>query len=132
MAIPELDVAPAVPSVSGAAGAAALNGTWSIPESGYVFQSSTDRLLGKTAPRLEAHVERLHLRMKEPITVEAVLEEVGKSLGFWPPGYTDDPCPGINRLADHYRSHPDTSGNGLMERAFDLESRCKRLSPAST
>ncbi len=107
------------------------NDAWSIPEANYVFQSSTDRLIGKKASRIQTHVDRLHLRMKEPITVEVVLREVGKSLGFWPPGYTDNPCPGIDRLADYYRSHPEKSGSELMEQAFDLESRCKRSSPSS-
>lgn len=89
--ISTVDAAPVEPALPATTNLGAPDDAWSIPEANYAFQSSTDRLIGKTAPPLETHVDRLHVRMKEPITVEVVLKEVGKSLGFWPPGYTDDP-----------------------------------------
>jgi hypothetical protein len=103
---------------------------WSKTGNGSPFRSSEDRLAGRPVPEVVAHVDHLHVKMKTPITVETVLQEVGKTLGFWPPGYTDDPCPGIVRLADYYRAHPP-SRSDLLNDALDLESKCKKASPST-
>ena len=105
---------------------------WAMPgrTQAPVFRSGDERLVRPPPPRLEAHVDRLHVRMRTPITVEKILEEAGKTLGLWPPGYTDDPCPGIGRLADYYRAHPPAR-NDLFQEALDLEDRCRKASPST-
>lgn len=70
------------------------------------------------------HVERVHIRLKRPVTGKWLVEQAAQTLGFWPPGYTDDPCPGINKLANYYRAKPDASKLEVVEEAFNLEGQC--------
>jgi hypothetical protein len=103
---------------------------WAMPGRAPMFRSGDERLVHPPPARLQARVDKLHVRMKSPLTVEKILEEAGKTLGLWPPGYTDDPCPGINRLADYYRAHPEARDD-LFQDALDLEARCRKA-PHST
>jgi hypothetical protein len=124
---PDAADGPVLPLVSQQAGLSVADDAWMVPGQRTLFLSSEDRLARRSRPDFEARASRLHVRMKAPITVESVLREAGKALGFWPPGYTDDPCPGISRLADHYRANPPAN-MGLLEDALDLEAQCRKAS----
>lgn len=52
----------------------------------------------KAGARWVAPPERF--RMRAPVTARQIVRDFGKLVGLWPPGYTDDPCPAIRRLAE--------------------------------
>jgi len=60
-------------------------------------------------------------KMKRSVTVEDVIRDVSRFLGLWPPGYTDDPCPDIqkklNSLSGDPSANPDMVRDLLMVRA---------------
>jgi len=60
-------------------------------------------------------------KMKRSVTVEDVIRDVSRFLGLWPPGYTDDPCPDIQRklnsLSGDPSANPDMVRDLLMVRA---------------
>ena len=44
-------------------------------------------------------------RMKREITPEDIVHGVSQILGFWPPGYTDDPCGGLKKTVEIFMNH---------------------------
>ncbi len=44
-------------------------------------------------------------RMKREITPEDIVRGVSQILGFWPPGYTDDPCGGLKKTVEIFMAH---------------------------
>jgi len=73
----------------------------------------------RNSPIREIPPERF--KMKRSVTVEDVIRDVSRFLGLWPPGYTDDPCPDIQRklnsLSGNPSANPDTARDLLMIRA---------------
>jgi len=61
-----------------------------------IFAESTQAARFNTAPE--------RFKMKPKMTAELVVREFGRLAGLWPPGYTDDPCPGINRTIEEGNS----------------------------
>ena len=41
-------------------------------------------------------------RMRRQISPEDVVRGVSQVLGFWPPGYTDDPCAGLDKAVEMF------------------------------
>lgn len=44
-------------------------------------------------------------RMKREITPEDIVRGASQILGFWPPGYTDDPCGGLKKTVEIFMEH---------------------------
>lgn len=42
-------------------------------------------------------------RMRRQISPEDIVRGVSQILGFWPPGYTDDPCAGLDKAVDMFK-----------------------------
>lgn len=69
--------------------------------------------------RLEPPPERIPMRT--PITGKDIIEGASQILGFWPPGYTTDPCPQIRRNIGALMA--DSSEAGRARLASELERR---------
>jgi len=73
----------------------------------------------RNSPIREIPPERF--KMKRSVTVENVIRDVSRFLGLWPPGYTDDPCPDIQRklnsLSGDPSANPEMARDLLMVRA---------------
>jgi len=69
-----------------------------------IFKSTSSRIFAESpqAIRFRPAPERFKVRAK--ITTELIVREFGRLAGLWPPGYTDDPCPGINRTLEEGKS----------------------------
>lgn len=100
--------------------------TWTSKlSSGSKFTSHYQRVFSQApVDTIVDHVERVHIRLKRPVTGKWLVEQAAQTLGFWPPGYDDDPCPGIKKLANYYRSNPDASKLEVVKEAFNLEGQC--------
>ena len=61
-------------------------------------------------------------RMRETASLAAIVREVSKTL-FWPPGYTDDPCPGLKKAVEMFSEASTDRQRGLLEDAVLLRSR---------
>lgn len=70
--------------------------TWSgLPSKGAHVSFQRD-FLRRDAPTLK-ELPAGRFRMKREITPQDIVKGASQVLGFWPPGYTDDPCGGIRR-----------------------------------
>jgi hypothetical protein len=69
-----------------------------------IFKGTSSRIFAESpqAARFRPAPERFKVRTK--ITTELIVREFGRLAGLWPPGYTDDPCPGINRAIEEGKS----------------------------
>lgn len=56
----------------------------------------SDPLANMASDRLASR-EGERFRMRGPITGKQVIEGAAQMLGLWPPGYTTDPCPALER-----------------------------------
>jgi len=54
-------------------------------------------------------------RMKRSVTVEDVIRDVSRFLGLWPAGYTDDPCPDIQRKLNSFSGDPSANPDMVRE-----------------
>lgn len=59
--------------------------------------------------------------MRTPITGKDIIEGASQVLGFWPPGYTTDPCPRIRRNIGALMA--DSSEAGRAKLVSELERR---------
>lgn len=66
----------------------------------------------------------VRLTFKPVVTGRWLAEQTARALGFWPPGYEDDPCPGIHRLAGYFRSNPDAARPDVVRAAIEAEASC--------
>lgn len=63
------------------------------------------------------------LRMKSPTSGRQVVRTVAKSIGLWPPGYTDDPCPDLQQDVERFVSNPSAAGRAQFDRNTELMAR---------
>lgn len=61
-------------------------------------------------PRPEAG----RFRMRRQISPEDIVRGVSQVLGFWPPGYTDDPCSGLDKAVEMLMNPRNDRGHGLL------------------
>ena len=61
-------------------------------------------------------------RMREAPSLASFVRAVAQTL-FWPPGYTDDPCPGLKKAVRMFSDASTERERGLLEDAVLLESR---------
>ncbi len=61
-------------------------------------------------------------RMRGQASLADIVREVSKTL-FWPPGYTDDPCPGLKKAVQMFSDASTERERGLLEDAVLLRSR---------
>lgn len=85
-------------------GAVPLAGAGTAMAERPIFKSTSSRVFAESpqAARFRTAPERFKVRPK--ITTELIVREFGRLAGLWPPGYTDDPCPGINRTIEETKS----------------------------
>lgn len=71
--------------------------------------------------RFAAPTERIPMR--KPLTGKDVIEGTAQILGFWPPGYTTDPCPRIRRNIDELKSDGSASGRERLAQEMARQAR---------
>ena len=65
---------------------------------------------------------RERFRMREPLSLASFMRAIAQTI-FWPPGYTDDPCPGLKKAVQTLSEASTEREIGLLEDAVLLESR---------
>lgn len=93
-----------------------------LPEPGFGGATFKQDLTSKNRHRTPTAPKAERFRMREPITPEDVVKGTAQFLGLWPPGYTTDPCPEIQKSIEGLMA--DTSATG--RRQLDLELRLQR------
>lgn len=77
-------------------------------------------------PRFGELAPRMSLNMKRPISGHQVISSVAKTIGLWPPGYTDDPCPDLQKDVERFVSSPTEAGRAQYDRNSQLmEKYCR-------
>jgi hypothetical protein len=71
--------------------------------------------------RFAAPPERIPMR--KPLTGKDVIEGAAQILGFWPPGYTTDPCPRIRRNIDELKTDGSAAGRERLEQEMARQAR---------
>lgn len=61
--------------------------------------------------------------MRKPLTGKDVIEGTAQTLGFWPPGYTTDPCPRIRRNIDEWKTDGSAAGRERLEQEMARQAR---------
>ena len=61
--------------------------------------------------------------MRKPLTCKDVIEGAAQILGFWPPGYTIDPCPRIRRNIDELKTDGSAAGRERLEQEMARQAR---------
>ncbi|WP_449446775.1 hypothetical protein [Thermomonas brevis] len=65
-------------------------------------------------------------RMRRQLSPEDIVRGVSQVLGFWPPGYTDDPCAGLDKAVEMFTSARTRREQGLLADAMrEREKYCK-------
>ena len=65
-------------------------------------------------------------RMRRQLSPEDIVRGVSQVLGFWPPGYTDDPCAGLDKAVEMFMSARTRREQGLLADAMrEREKYCK-------
>ena len=68
--------------------------------------------------------ERFRMRVQR--SPRDVVRGIAKFLGFWPPGYTDDPCGGLERSIELLgRSNDEASRKLLFDALVAKERHCR-------
>ncbi|WP_123832292.1 hypothetical protein [Luteimonas sp. 100069] len=75
-------------------------------------------------PALRRTATRERFRMREQVAIEDVVREVSRFLGFWPPGYTDSPCPGLRVVLNEVVARPDADPEFVREIALAKAKFC--------
>lgn len=60
-------------------------------------------------------------RMRKQLSPRDIVRGVSQLLGFWPPGYTDDPCGGIRRSVEMLSMSLDSVPRWQLEQAIEAE-----------
>ena len=64
--------------------------------------------------------------MRRQLSPEDVVRGVSQVLGFWPPGYTDDPCAGLDIAVEMFTQGRTAREQDLLVDAFrEREKYCK-------
>lgn len=71
---------------------------WDRPSRGSMHDFRPPPLGGRPEPVMAPPPERF--AMREALSPRDIVRGVAQVLGFWPPGYTDDPCGGIQRSVE--------------------------------
>lgn len=71
--------------------------------------------------RFAAPPERIPMR--KPLTGKDVIEGTAQLLGFWPPGYTTDPCPRIRRNIDELKTDASAAGRERLDQEMARQAR---------
>lgn len=71
--------------------------------------------------RFAAPPERIPMR--KPLTGKDVIEGTAQILGFWPPGYTTDPCPRIRRNIDELKTDGSAAGRERLDQEMARQTR---------
>lgn len=61
--------------------------------------------------------------MRKPLTGKDVIEGTAQLLGFWPPGYTTDPCPRIRRNIDELKTDASAAGRERLDQEMARQAR---------
>ena len=65
-------------------------------------------------------------RMRRQLSPEDVVRGVSQVLGFWPPGYTDDPCAGLDKAVEMFTQGRTAREQDLLVDALrEREKYCK-------
>ena len=65
-------------------------------------------------------------RMRRQVSPEDVVRGVSQVLGFWPPGYTDDPCAGLDKAVEVFSQGRTRREQGLLVDALrERDKYCK-------
>lgn len=64
-----------------------------------------------------------HFRMRKELSPEDVVRGVSQMLGFWPPGYTDDPCGGIRRSVEMLSMPTDDASRRQLADALEAKAK---------
>lgn len=90
--------------------------------SAHVPDFSRQVLKGDTRlDRFAAPPERIPMR--KPLTGKDVIEGAAQILGFWPPGYTTDPCPRISRNIDELKTDGSAAGRERLKQEMARQAR---------
>lgn len=57
-------------------------------------------------------------RMQRQLSPEDVVRGVSQVLGFWPPGYSDDPCAGLDKAVEMFTQGRTSREQGLLADAL--------------
>jgi len=61
-------------------------------------------------------------KMKKAVTVEDIVRDFSRLLGFWPPGYSDSPCPRIRKELESLSATP-SADPGLVKDLLLINAR---------
>lgn len=65
-------------------------------------------------------------RMQRQLSPEDIIRGVSQVLGFWPPGYTDDPCAGLDKAVEMFMPARTHREQGLLADALrERDKYCK-------
>ncbi len=56
--------------------------------------------------------------MQRQLSPEDVVRGVSQVLGFWPPGYSDDPCAGLDKAVEMFTHGRTSREQGLLADAL--------------
>lgn len=65
-------------------------------------------------------------RMRQQLSPQDIVRGVSQILGFWPPGYTDDPCAGLDKAVEMFMPARTRREQGLLADAIhEREKYCR-------
>lgn len=67
--------------------------------------------------------QRLALTLRDPPSPKLLIRKLSSAIGLWPPGYTDDPCPQIEKEISRFISNPSTVDRAQFDRNYELSQR---------
>lgn len=76
-----------------------------------------------SAPNPLASTRPERIRMRKQLTPHDIVSGVSQLLGFWPPGYTDNPCGGIRRSVELFSGSTDDDSRWQLIEAIKAEQR---------
>lgn len=93
----------------------------SLPQASVEF--SIPSVLDRSAGDDLGRTTMLSVDFKPKITVAIVVREAARALGFWPPGYTDSPCPMIRKTLDQARTQMGEVDPGDIDALLKAQAR---------
>jgi len=74
-----------------------------------IFGFTSSRIFRESPQASRFRIPAERFKVKPQMTAELIVREFGRLAGLWPPGYTDDPCPGVNQTIEEGKSAGVTS-----------------------
>lgn len=100
-----------------------LDDVWTYPVSAKndVIESQQNPFIDRSGPFLPQ--TRNHLQLRQSVSPEAVVKRVSKLLGFWPRGYSDSPCDGLDKAVQMFSQGSSQRERRLLDDALDQRNR---------